>query len=176
MVCQNWLICVFWRMCILGINFTWAWCMILLMCCCPVLKSCASLWSPYTAACHTPLSFGIFQSLLKFMSVESMMLSNHVICYHPLLLLPSFFPSIRDFSSESAVHIRWPKYWCFSFSIRLSNEYSGLVSFRIDWIDLAHQRTLKSLLQHHSLKASIFQYSAFFTVELSHLYVTISSN
>jgi len=97
------------------------------------------------------------------MSVESMMLSNHLILYHPLLLLPSFFPGIRDFSNESAVHIRWPKYWCFSFSIRPSNEYSGLISFRIDWIDLAHQRTLKSLLQHHSLKVSILQYSAFFT-------------
>ena len=100
--------------------------------------------------------------------------SNHLILCHPLLLLPSIFPSIRVFSSESALHIRWPKYWNFSFSISLSNEYSGLISFRIDCIDLlAVQRTLKSLLQHHSLKASILQRSAFFMVLLSHPYVTI---
>ena len=120
--------------------------------------------TPWTAALQASLTLTISRSLPKFMSIESVMPSNHLILGHPLLLPPSIFPSIRVFSSESAVHIRWPKYWCFSFSIRLSNEYSGLVSFRIDWIDLAHQRTLKSLLQHHSLKASILQYSAFFTV------------
>ena len=105
------------------------------------------------------------QNLLKFMSIEPMMLSNHLIIYHPLLLLPLIFPSIRIFSSESALCIWWPEYWSFSFSISSSNEYSGLISFRIDWFDLlAIQGTLKSLLQHHSSKASILQFSAFFMV------------
>ena len=99
--------------------------------------------------------------------------SNHFTLCHPLLLLPSIFPSIRDFSNESALCIRWPKYWSFSFSISSSSEYSGLISFRLDWLDfLAVQRTLKSLLQHHSAKASILQRSAFFTVQLSHPYMT----
>ena len=99
--------------------------------------------------------------------------SNHLVLCCPLLLLPSIFPSIRVFSNESALHIRWPKYWSFSFSIRPSNEYSGLISFRIDWFDLfAVQGTVQSLLQHHSSKASILRLSAFFTVHLSHLYVT----
>ena len=103
------------------------------------------------------------------MSIESVMPSNHLILCHPLLLLPSIFPSIRVFSNESALHIRWPKYWSFSFNISPSNEYSGLISFRMDWLDLlAVQRTFKSLLQHHSSKASILQCSAFFTVQLSH--------
>ena len=100
------------------------------------------------------------------------MLSNHLILCHSLLLLPSIFPSIRVFSNESAVHIRWPKYWSFSFSISPSNEYSRLISFNIDWFGLAVQGTLKSLLQHHSSKASIFWHSAFFMVQLSHLYMT----
>ena len=101
------------------------------------------------------------------------MLPNHLILCHSLLLLPSIFPSIRDFSNESALRIRWPKYWCFSFSISLSNEYSGLISFRIDWLDaLAVQGTLKSLLQHHSSKASILLCSAFFTVQFSHQSMT----
>ena len=105
------------------------------------------------------------------MSVESVMPSNHLILCHPLFLLPSIFPSIRDFSSESVLHIRWPKYWSFSFSTSPSNEYSGLISFRIDWLDLLSvQGTLKSLLQHH--KASILRHSAFFTVQLSHPYMT----
>ena len=98
--------------------------------------------------------------------------SNHLILCGPLLLLPSVFPSIRAFSSESALHIRWPKYWSFSFSINPSNEYSGLISFRIDWFDLAVQGTVKSLLQHYSSKASILQCSAFFMVQLSHPYMT----
>ena len=107
------------------------------------------------------------------MSIESMMPSNHLILCHSLLLLPSIFPSIRVFSNESALHIRWPKYWSFSFSITPSNEHSGLISFRMDWLDLlAVQGTLKSLLQHHSSKASILQHSAFFTVQLSHPYMT----
>ena len=107
------------------------------------------------------------------MSTESVMPSNHLILCHPLLLLPSIFPSIRVFSNESVFHIRWPKYWSFSFSISLSNEYSGLISFRIDWLDLlAVQGTLKSLLQHHSSKASILQCLAFFIVQLSHPYMT----
>ena len=114
-----------------------------------------------------------FQSLLRLMSIESVMPCNHLILCHPLLLLPSIFPSIRVFSNESAIHIRWPKDWSFSFSISPSNEYLGLISFRIEWFDLlAIQGTHKSLLQHHSLKASILWRSAFFTVQLSHPYMT----
>ena len=110
-------------------------------------------------------------SLLKLTSIESVMPSNHLILCRPLLLPPSIFPSIMVFSNESALHMRWPKYWSFSFSISPPNEYSGLISFRIDWLDLfAVQGTLKSLLQHHSSKASIFQRSAYFTVQLSHPY------
>ena len=111
--------------------------------------------------------------LLKLMSIESVMPSNHLILCHPLLLLPSILSGIRVFSNESVFCIRWPKYWSFSFSISPSNEYSGLISFRMDWLDLlAVQGTLKSVLQHHSSKASIFQHSAFFMVQLSHLYMT----
>jgi len=118
--------------------------------------------NPSTAACQASLSFTIFQSLLKFMSIESVMLSNHLILCHPLLLLPSVFPSIRVFYNESTLHIKWPKYWNFSFSISPSNEYSGLISFRIDWFALlAVQGTLKALLQYHSSKASILWCSAF---------------
>ena len=129
------------------------------------------------AACQASLSFTISQSLLRFMSIEMVTLSNHLILCCLLLLLPSVFPSIKVFSNESALRIRWPKYWCFSFSINLSNEYSGLISFRIDWLDLrAVQGTLKSLLQHHSSKASILQHSAFFVVQLSHSYTTPGEN
>ena len=111
--------------------------------------------------------------LLKLMSIQSVMPSNHLILCRLLLLPPSIFPSIRVFSSESVLHIRWPKYWSFSFSISPSSEYSGLISFRMDWLDLiAVQGTLKSLLQHHSLKTSILQHSAFFIVQLSHPYTT----
>ena len=107
------------------------------------------------------------------MSIESVMPSNHFILGHPLLLLPSIFPSIRVFSNESALHIRWPKYWSFSFNISPSNEHPGLISFRMDWLDLlAIQGTLKNLLHHHSLKVSILWHSAFFTVQLSHPYMT----
>ena len=102
--------------------------------------------------------------------------SNHLILCHPLLLPPSIFPSIRVFSNESVLHIRWPKYWSFSFSMSPSNEYSGLISFRIDWFDLAVQGTLKSLLRHHSSKASILQHSAFFMVQLSYPYMTTGKN
>ena len=109
----------------------------------------------------------------KPMSIESVMPSNHLILCRPLLLLPSIFPSIRVFSNESVLHIRWPKYWSFSFSISPSNEHTGLISFRMDWLDLlAVQQTLKSLLQHHSSKASILWHSAFFIFQLSHLYMT----
>ena len=112
-------------------------------------------------------------NLLKLMSIESVIPSNHLILCLPLLLPPSIFLRIRVFSNESVLHIRWPKYWSFSFSISLSNEHSGLISFRMDWLDLlAVQGTLKSLLQHHSSKASILQHSAFFTVQLSHPYMT----
>ena len=114
--------------------------------------------TPWTAACQASLSFTISQSFLKLMSTESVMPSKHVILCHPLLLLPSTFPSIRVFSNESSLHIRWPKYWSVSFSISPSNAYSGLISFRIDGVDLlAVQRTLRSLLQHHSSKASVLQ-------------------
>ena len=112
-------------------------------------------------------------SSLKLMSIESVMPSNHLILCHPLLILPSIFPSIRVFSNESTLRMRWPKYWSFSFSISPSNEYSGLISFRMDWLDLlAVQVTLKSLLQHHSSEASVPRYSAFFIVQLSHPYMT----
>ena len=111
--------------------------------------------------------------LLKLMSIESVMPSNHLILRHPLLLPPSIFPSIRVFSNESASCIKWPKYWSFSFDISPPNEYSGLISFTMDWLDLlAIQGTLKSLLQHHSLKASVLRCSAFFMVQLSHPYMT----
>ena len=129
--------------------------------------------TPWTAACQASLPITNSRSLLKLMSIESMMPSNHLILCHPLFLLPSIFPSIRVFSNKSALCIRWPKYWSFSFNISPYNEYSGLISFRMDWLDLlAVQGTLKSLLQHHSLKASILQWSAFFIVQLSHPYMT----
>ena len=126
--------------------------------------------TPWTAARRASLSLTISWSLLKLMSIELVMPSNHLILCHPLLL-PSVFPSIRVFSNESVLCIRWPKNWSFSFSISPSNEYSGLISFRTDWFDLlAVQRTLKSLLQYHSWKASILWHSAFFMDQLSHLY------
>jgi len=136
------------------------------------LLSCVQIFAtPWTAAHQASLSFTISQSLLKLMSIESVMPSSHLILCCPPLLLPSVFPSMRVFSSESVLRIRWPKYWSFSFSISPYNEYSGLISFRMDWLDLlAVQGTLKSLLQHHSSKASIFQHSTFFLVQLSHLY------
>ena len=128
--------------------------------------------NPWTAACQTSLSITNSESLLKLMSTASVMPSNHLILCHPLLLLPSILPRIRVFSNESALHIRWPKYWNFSFSISLYNEYSGLISFRIDWFNLlAVQGTLKSLLQHDSEKASILWCSAFFVAQLSYLYL-----
>ena len=130
--------------------------------------------NPWTTACQVSLSFTVSQSLLKLMSIELVMPSNHHILCHPLPLLPSIFPSIRIFSKGLALHIRWPKYWSFSFSISPSNEYSEPISFRIDWLDLlAAQGTLKSLLQPHSLKASIFHCSAFFMVQLSHSYMLL---
>ena len=123
--------------------------------------------TPWTAAHQASLSFTISWSLRKHMSIESMMPSNHLILCRSLFLLPSIFPSFRIFSNKSALHIRWPKYWSFSFSISPSSEYSGLIPFRIDWLDiLAVQGTLKSLLQHQSLKVSILWRSAFFTVQL----------
>ena len=127
----------------------------------------------WTAACQASLSIANSWSLLKLISIQSVMPSNHLILCHPLLLLPSIFPSFRVFSNESVLHIRWPKYWNFSFSIDPSNEYSELISFRMDWLDLlAVQGTLKSLLQHRSSKASILWHSAFFIVQLSHPYMT----
>ena len=131
------------------------------------------LATPWTAAHQASLSFTISWSLLKLMYIESMVPSNHLLLFSPLLCLPSIFPSIKVFSNESALHIRWPKYRSFSFSISLSNQFSGLISFRINWLDLlAVQGTLKSLLQHHSSKVSILQHSAFFMVQLSHSYIT----
>ena len=143
-----------------------------------VAQLCPTLCDPWTEVHQASLSITNSQSLVKLMSIESVMLSNHLILYHlilyhPLLLLPSIIASIRVFSTQSVLHIRWPKYWSFSFSINLSNEYSGLISFRRDWLDLlAVQGTLKSLLQHHSSKASILWHSAFFIVQLSHPYIT----
>ena len=129
--------------------------------------------TPWTAACQASLSITNSQSWLKFMSTELVMPSNHLILCCPLLLLPSIFPRIRVFANESVIHIRWPKYWSFSFNISPSNEHSGLISFRMDWFDLLGvQGTPKSLLQHHSSKASILQCSAFFMVQLSHPYMT----
>ena len=130
--------------------------------------------TPWTATCQASLSIGNSQSLLKLMSIELVMPSNHLILCHPLLHLPSIFPSIRIFSNESTLHIRWQKYWSFSFSITPSNEYSGMISFRMGWLDLlAVQETLKSLLQHHSSKASIIWHSTFFIIKISHPYMTI---
>ena len=138
------------------------------------LLSCVWLFvTPWTAACQASLSFTISQSLLKLTSIELVMPSNHLILCHPLLFLPSIFPSIRVFSNKPILPIRGPKYWSLSFSISPSNEYSGLISFRIDWLDLlAVQGTLKSLLQHHSSKVSILWCSAFFMVQLSYPYIT----
>ena len=141
-------------------------------CCYSVIQSYLNFVTTWITVHQASLST-ISWSLLKLMSIELVMPSNHLILYCPLLLLPSIFPSIRIFSNELALHIRWPKFWRFSFSISSSNEHSGLISFRIDWFHLLSvQETLKSLLQHHSLKASIFQHSAFFTVQLSHPYMT----
>ena len=129
--------------------------------------------TPWTATRQASLSITSSRSLFKLMSIESVMPSNHLILCGHLLLLPSVFPSIRVFSNEPALCIRWPKYWDFSFSISPSNDYSGLISFRMDWLDLlAVQGTLKSLLQHHSSQASILWCSGFFTVQLSHPYMT----
>ena len=131
--------------------------------------------TPWTAAHQASLSIANSRSLLKLMSIESLMPSNHLILCHPLLL-PSIFPSIRVFPHESVLCITWPKYWSFNFSISLSNEYSGLISFRIDWFDLpTFQGTLRSLIQHHNSKASVLQCSAFFMVQLSHLYMTTAN-
>ena len=128
--------------------------------------------TPWNAARRASLSITNSQSLLKLMAIESVMPSTHVIHCCPLLLLPSIFPSIRVFSNESVFRIRWPKYWSFSFSISPSNEYSRLILFRMDWLDiLAVQETLKSFLHYHSSKASIFHHSAFFIIQLSHSYI-----
>ena len=141
-----------------------------------VVQALSSVWlfaTPWTAAHQASLSFTISRSLLKLMSIESVMPSSYLIFCHPLLLRPSIFPSIRIFSNELALHIMWPKDSYLSFSISSSNEYSGLISFRIDWFDiLAVQGTLKSLFQHHSSKALILRCSAFFIVQLSHPYTT----
>ena len=138
------------------------------------VQSLSCVWlfvTPWTAARQASLSITNSQSLPKPMSIESVMPSNHLILCHPLLLLPSIFPSIRVFSNESSLCIRWPKYWSFSFNISPSNEHPGLISFRMDWLDLlAVQGTLKSLLQHHSSKASILWHSPFFIIQLSHPY------
>ena len=136
--------------------------------------SCVQLFViPWTSARQASLSITSSQSLLKLISIMSVMPSNHLILCCPLFLLPSIFPSIRVFSNESVLHMRWPNYWSFNFNITSSNEYSGLISFRMDWLDLlAVQGTCKSLLQHHSSKASILLHLAFFTVQISHPYLT----
>ena len=142
-----------------------------------VVQSLSHIWlfvTPWTTECQVSLSFNISWSLPKLKSIESVMPSNHLILCRPLFLPPSISPSIRVFSNESALHVRWPKYWSFSFNISPSNEHPGLISFRMDWLDFpAVQGTLKSLLQHQSSKASIFQCSAVFIVQLSHPYTTI---
>ena len=133
--------------------------------------------TPRPATRQNCLAITNSQSLLKLLSIESVKSFNHLILCRPLLLLLSFFPSIRVFSNESVFHIRWAKYWSFSFNISSSNEYSGLISFRIDWFDLLPvKETLKSLLQHHSSKASILWHSAFFIVQLSHPYMTMENH
>ena len=133
--------------------------------------------TPWTAARQASLSITNSKSLLKLMSIKSVVSSNHLILCCPLLLPPLLFPSIRVFSNELVLHIRWPKYWSFSFSIISSKEIPGLISFRMDWLDLlAVQGTLKSLLQHHTSEASILQCSAFFIVQLSHPYMTTGKN
>ena len=128
--------------------------------------------TPWTTGCHFSLSITNSQSLLKLMSIESVMPSNHLILSRPLLFLPSIFPSIRVFSNESVLHIRWPKYWSFSFNISPSTEHPELISFRMDGLDLLAVQETKSLLQHHSSKASILRCSAFFMVQLPHPYMT----
>ena len=134
--------------------------------CCSVTQSHSTLCDPWTSAHQASLSFTVYQSLLNLTFIESVMPSNHLILCRSLLYLPSIFPSIRVFSNESALHIRWPEYWSFSFSISPSNKYSELISFRIDWLDLlAVQRTLEHLLQHHSSNVSILWHSAFFMVQ-----------
>ena len=138
-----------------------------------VTQSCSTLCSPWTAARQASLSITNSRSSLRLMSIESVMPSSHLILCHPFLLLPPLPPSIRVFCSESVLWMRWPKYWSFSFSISPSREIPGLISFRMDWLDLfAVQGTLKSLLQHHSSKASILLHSAFITGQLSHPYMT----
>ena len=143
------------------------------------VQSLSYVWllaTPWTAARQASLYITNSQSLLKLMSIELVIPSNRLILCHPLLL-PLIFSSLRVFSNESVLHIRWPKYWSFSFSISPANEYSGLISFRMDWLDLlAVQGTLKALLQHHSSKASILQCSTFFIVQLSHPYMTTGKN
>ena len=138
-----------------------------------VALSCPTFAAPWTAACQSSLSITNSRSPPKLMTTELVMPSNHLILCHPLLLLPSIFPSTRVFSNESALLIRWPKHWSFSFNISPSNEHPGLISFRMDWLGLlAIQGTLKSLFQHHSSKASTCQHSGFFMVQLSHPYMT----
>ena len=145
-----------------------------------LVQSLSCVWlfvTPWTAARQASLSVTNSESLFKLMSIEFVMPSNHLILCHPLLLLPSIFPSVRIFSSESALHIRWPNNWSFSFSISPSSEYSGLISFKMDWLDLlAVQEILKSLLQHHSSKASILWCSAFCIIQHSHPYMTTGKN
>ena len=137
------------------------------------VQSLSHVLTPWSAARQASLSITNSRSSLRLMSIESVMPSNHLILCRPLLLLPSILPRIRVFTNESVLHIRWPKYWSFSFSLSPSNEYSGLIFFTIDWLNLpAVQGTLKSLLQHHSSKASILCHSALFTVQLSHPYLT----
>ena len=141
-----------------------------------VAQSCPTLWPPWTAAHQASLSITSSRSFLKLISIQSVMPSNHLILCHPLLLC-SIFPRIRVFSNVSVLRIRWPKYWSFRFSISPSNEYSVLISFRMDWLDLlAVQGTLKSLFQHHNSKTSILWHSAFFIVQLSHPYMTTGKN
>ena len=149
------------------------WSIPLLRCCCSVTQFWQLFATPRTASCQASLSFTISCNLLRLMSIESVMPPNHLILCHPRLLFPSIFSSIGVFSNKSALPIRWPKYWSFSYTTSPSNEYSGLISFRIDWFDLfAVPGTLKSLLQHHSLNVSFLQLSAFLMIQISHPFMT----
>ena len=142
-------------------------------CCWPVISRVWLFKTPWIASCQASLSITTSQSLLRLMSIESVMPSNQLILCWPLLLLPPIFPNIRVLTIESVLHIRWPKYWSFNYSISPSNEYSGLISLKMDWFDLLTvQGTLKSLLQHHSSRASILLFSAFFMIQLSQPYMT----
>jgi len=170
--CSSWVLLYLLNLSLVVVPIFWNKYQNLSVQCSSGAQSCPTLVTPWISARQASLSITNSPSLPKTMSIVSVMPSNHLILCHPLLLLPSIFPNIRVFSEESAIHIRWPKYWSFSFNISTTNEHPRLISFRMDWLDLAVQETLKSLLQYHSSKASIIWHSDFFIVQLSHPYMT----